>query len=248
MKFPRSVFASLPYLLAALSWLFIAQAMAAGIGTLTYVAGDARAFATDGKMRILRKGAALNQGETVVTGKQGQAEIRFSDDALVQLQPASEFRVDEYVFHGKADGQEKGFFSLLKGGFRTITGLIGKVNRPAYAVYTSTATIGIRGTDYTAQLKDGLHVSVERGEISLTNQAGSFAVGEGQSAYVGGRDQAPRYQQSGGAQRDDSRSGAGAKTTIRGNTRIKADTRNTSASATGQGNTAKNQAGVIGGD
>ena len=234
-------------LLAALCWPCAGHAaVVGGVGTLVQVTGDARVVAADGKSRALRKGALLEQGETVVTGKEAQADIRFSDEALVQLRPGSEFRVDEYVFHGKADGKEKGFFSLLKGGFRTITGLIGKTNRPAYAVYTPTATIGIRGTDYSAQLKDGLHVSVERGEISLANRAGTFAVAEGQSAYVSSQDAAPSVLQSGGAQ--GSGESAAGRTRIRGNTRIDANTSNTRATAAGQGNTAKNQAGVIGGE
>lgn len=245
----RSLFDLLPCFLAALCWLFAGQAVAAsGVGELIYVTGDAVIVALDGKTRALRKGASLGAGETVVTGKKGQVQIHFTDDALVHLQPGSEFRIDEYVYHGKADGQEKGLFSLLKGGFRTITGMIGKINRPAYSVHTATATIGIRGTDYSAELNDGLHVVVDKGEISLTNRAGSFAVSEGQSAYVGSQDSAPSYQQSGGAQAPEEKTGATGRTRIRGNTRIDASASDTRASATGQGNTAKNQAGVIGGE
>lgn len=45
-------------------------------------------------------------------------------------------------------------FKLLKGGFRTVTGLIGKADRGEYRVSTRTATIGIRGTDYEVILCD----------------------------------------------------------------------------------------------
>ena len=45
-------------------------------------------------------------------------------------------------------------FRLLKGGFRTVTGLIGKTDRAQYRVSTQTATIGIRGTDYEVILCD----------------------------------------------------------------------------------------------
>jgi hypothetical protein len=40
----------------------------------------------------------------------------------------------------------------VRGGFRAISGLIGKVDRQAYRVATPAATIGIRGTDYEVQL------------------------------------------------------------------------------------------------
>ena len=38
-------------------------------------------------------------------------------------------RIDQFRFNGKTDGSEQGVFGLLKGGFRAITGLIGRVNK-----------------------------------------------------------------------------------------------------------------------
>lgn len=46
------------------------------------------------------------------------------------------------------------FFRLLKGGFRTVSGLIGKANPQDYRVSTPVATIGIRGTDYYVYICD----------------------------------------------------------------------------------------------
>lgn len=43
---------------------------------------------------------------------------------------------------------QRAFFRLVKGGFRTVTGLIGKANVDDYKVVTPTATIGIRGTEW----------------------------------------------------------------------------------------------------
>jgi hypothetical protein len=44
--------------------------------------------------------------------------------------------------------------SLLKGGFRAVTGLIGKANHDDYSLATPIATIGIRGTDYLGVICD----------------------------------------------------------------------------------------------
>ena len=52
------------------------------------------------------------------------------------------------------NGASRAFFSLLKGGFRSISGLIGKVNHDEYQVTTPVATIGIRGTDYLVVICD----------------------------------------------------------------------------------------------
>lgn len=111
--------------------------------------------------------------------------MRFSDGGFVSLQPNTVFRVDQYNFKNKTDGSEKGFFSLLKGSLRAITGSIGHTNRDSYKVNTATATIGIRGTGYKAELReDGLVVSVGEGAVLLSNNAGILLVTSGRAAFV----------------------------------------------------------------
>lgn len=51
-------------------------------------------------------------------------------------------------------GPSRAFFRLLKGGFRAVSGVIGKTTRAEYRVNTPVATIGIRGTDYEVNLCD----------------------------------------------------------------------------------------------
>jgi hypothetical protein len=53
-------------------------------------------------------------------------------------------------------GVSRAFFSLVKGGFRAISGAIGKVNHGEYQISTPVATIGIRGTDYISVICDAL--------------------------------------------------------------------------------------------
>lgn len=51
-------------------------------------------------------------------------------------------------------GTSRAFFRLLKGSFRAVSGVIGKASQADYRVATPVATIGIRGTDYFAELID----------------------------------------------------------------------------------------------
>lgn len=90
----------------------------------------------------------------------------------------------------------RAFFKLLKGGFRAVSGLIGKVDRNDYRVSTPVATIGIRGTDYLlvlcdekcatdpvisdtvpegAKIEGGLIVGVVSGGVAVLNNAGKEA-------------------------------------------------------------------------
>lgn len=158
-------------------------AAVAQVARVQFATGQVSATGSDGKVRPLARGAGVAEGETVNT-EQGRAQLQFVDGASVSLQPGTTFRIDEFRFSGKNDGQERGFFSLVRGGLRTITGLIGRDNRSAYRVTTSTATIGIRGTEYLADVTGSLRVAVGGGTIAIENRAGTFIIEQGQSAYI----------------------------------------------------------------
>jgi hypothetical protein len=148
-----------------------------------FAIGNVTAVNAGGQSRALAKGASVDQGETINTNN-GRAQLRFTDGAYVSLQPESQFRIDQYRFEGKADGSEKGLFSLLKGGLRTITGLVGRSNRKNYQVTTTVATIGIRGTEYTIQYGQSVAGTVGEGQIEVCNGAGCLSVTDGESYYV----------------------------------------------------------------
>jgi hypothetical protein len=165
----------------------------AAAGRLDFVIGRVVAAGADGKERVLAKGSEIDSGDAVSTAVNARAQIRFTDGAFMSLQPNTTFKVDDYRYAGKTDGSEKSFFSLLKGGLRTITGAIGHgKNRDAYQVSTPAATIGIRGTGYTAQLGNSLSVSVGEGAVALLNNGGELVLKAGQTGYVKDFNTAPQ--------------------------------------------------------
>lgn len=97
----------------------------------------------------LNRNDGLQSGDVIKTMQLSNAQIRMNDESLIALRPGTEFKIDEFRYDGKQDGSERGFFSLIKGGLRTVTGAVGKANRENYKVTTPSATIGIRGTHYT---------------------------------------------------------------------------------------------------
>jgi len=103
-------------LMMALAAAYPALSYATGAATLDFAAGSVTAVSAAGSQRNLGKGSEVGSGDAVVTGDGGRAQLRFTDGGMVSLQPGSEFRIDNYRFSGKEDGEEKGFFSLLKGG------------------------------------------------------------------------------------------------------------------------------------
>lgn len=76
----------------------------------------------------------------------------------------------------------RAFFRLVKGGFRTVSGLIGKVNQDDYRVSTPVATIGIRGTRYGVRICQG--ECADREEILTRLRAAGRSVGPGETVLI----------------------------------------------------------------
>ena len=192
----RPKFASLILLLLAAG--AAGQALA-NVGRVEFVTGDVTAVSAAGQRRTLARGEELSQGDTIHTNA-GRAQIRFSDGAYVSLQPGTEFGIKEYNFDGKTDGTERGFFALLKGAMRAVTGLIGHVDHSKYRIRTPTATVGIRGTGGLIQvLNDGSTlIRGSSGIWVLSSPAGSVEVPAGTSAIAPANPGIPPHQTSEG--------------------------------------------------
>jgi len=179
----------------------VAGTLAAGAafaqaGKVVFAVGDV-ATLRNGARVSLAAGAPIEAGDTIVTAAQSHAQLRFSDDALVALKPESEFRIERYNFDGKQDGTEIAVFRLVKGGFRTLTGQIGKLSGDRYQVLTTQATIGIRGTHYQVQIcapgqcvddkeaaRSGMYGAVYEGRIAVANAIGGGEFGVNEYFYV----------------------------------------------------------------
>jgi len=183
-------------LMASIAAAFPVVAHGAPAARVDFAIGDVAAVNKAGQSRPVAKGAEIEEGETVNTNS-GRAQLRFSDGAYMSLQPQSAFRIDQYRYEGKQDGSEKTFLSLLKGGLRTVTGLVGRTNRKNYQVATTVATIGIRGTEYTIQYGKSISGTVGEGEIEVCNGAGCLNVTNGESYYVENQDVKPQLSNKG---------------------------------------------------
>lgn len=197
---PGSVFrllrGGLPFLLAALA----ANACAQQAAAIVFATGSARIVAADGAARPAVRGAAVSAGDTVDTAD-GRAQLRFLDGALISLQPATQFRVEQFRFAdqgGRAAPEDHVAMRFLKGALRAVSGLIGREKNEQYRMDTAVGTIGIRGTDYAALLgDDGLSLTTYSGRVEVCNTAGCAQAGPGQTLRV--PDIATRPQLQGGA-------------------------------------------------
>lgn len=122
-------------------------AIAASAGQVTHLSGTLSVTRADGSSRILSRRSFVNSGDTLATQRDSYAQINFTDGSTLTLRPRTRMKVENYQFAKEQPQADNSFFRLLRGGLRTITGLIGKRgNKDAYRIGTSTMTIGIRGT------------------------------------------------------------------------------------------------------
>lgn len=101
--------------------------------------------------RTLGKGLSLKEGDRLTTSEGASAIIKLDDGTRMTVRPNSEMVLQQYHFKENAPDNSM-LMQLVRGGFRAVTGLISKNAPDAAKVRTSTATIGIRGTDFDARL------------------------------------------------------------------------------------------------
>lgn len=206
MKLPKKCIAT-NALLLLVSLLTAASALAAEIaGTVTHLSGPLLAKKADDTVRVLAQKSAVEQGDTLISEKDTYARIKFVDNSEITLRPNSQLKIDSFSFDQAKPEKDSAAFSLVKGGLRAVTGLLGKRSKERFGLNTPTATIGIRGTifiaDYVpAQLPTaagggdarapGLYVQVLDGMINLNNNGGSHDFAAGQFGYTGSFAQPP---------------------------------------------------------
>jgi hypothetical protein len=171
----------------------VAPLAALAQGTVQFLSGTLSVQRPDGSVRLLSEKSELKVGDLVTTEKDSYAQVKFTDGGQVTLRPQTQVKFEGYSFSDAAPQKDGFAMSLLKGGMRSVTGLIGKRgNRDAYRVGTSTATIGIRGTDFVlivipqggqAGLAAGTYITVAQGAVGVIAGGAEQLVGAGQTGF-----------------------------------------------------------------
>jgi hypothetical protein len=174
--------------------------------TVQHLSGTLSVQKADGSVRLLSERSQVQQGDVLSTERDSYAQLRFADGGQVTMRPNTQVRLDTFGFDEKEPQRDNFAMSLLKGGMRAVTGLIGRRTKDTYRVQTATATVGIRGTDYSAIYiappaagaapdpnlpPPGVYVTVAEGLVVFV--AGGFEqlVGAGQTGFSSSLDVRP---------------------------------------------------------
>lgn len=130
--------------------------------------------------RTLKRGSPFFSTDIVTVGTDAKAQLKFIDGGLVTLLPNTVYRITSYVF---TEQKSEVSIELIEGGFRAMTGTIGKTHPTNYNVKTPIATIAVRGTIFDVLFRDGeLNVGSLDGTVMVTNSAGTVPLVPG--SYV----------------------------------------------------------------
>jgi hypothetical protein len=167
-------------------------------GDVLRVTGRATVTTADGQIRKIEKGTEIKSTDIISTSARSYVRMKMEDESYIMVRPDSRMVIEDFKYSEKKPEENRGFFSLLKGGFRTVTGLI--KNKKKYRYSTTVATIGIRGTEFSVRVcafncydidpvpENGLFLEVLDHEVIITTAAGDFSFTQGQFAYVASSD------------------------------------------------------------
>jgi len=187
----------------------LAPLLAFAQATVQHLSGTRSVQRPDGSVLVLAERSDVFVGDVISTERDSYAQLRFTDGGQVTLRPSTQVKIEGYSYVEGQPERDNFAMQLFKGGLRSLTGLIGKrtTNRSAYRMVTSTATIGIRGTDYSAidipvpapgrsapqdLPPPGVYVTVADGQIALTSGGVEQLVGIGQVGFSSNINLPPR--------------------------------------------------------
>jgi hypothetical protein len=182
-------------LLGSLPGLMLTDAMAAdvahsdtGIGAVVRTSGPLLATRPDGTSKILAPNSAVEPGDTLLTQKNGYAQIKFSDNSQVILQPDTTFTISRFSYDPAKPEADDAAFTLQQGGVRLNAGLLGKRSKDRVVLTTPVATIGLQNASAIVQYRapDAAVKVVDQAAAQLDWLMASSATLESSLSGVGG--------------------------------------------------------------
>ena len=185
----------------------------AAIGKVTEQLNTPPSIQRDKQTLTGAKGTGVEMNDAIRT-QQGKVGITFEDDTRVQVNENSKLIIDDFVYDPKSKAGKLGA-KIALGTVRYASGQIAKNSPQNVALNTPTATISVRGTDFTASVdelgqstiillpscpddrnksrtKNDIEKNCKVGEITVESDAGIVVLNQAfQATQVNSRSQPP---------------------------------------------------------
>jgi len=197
---------------AILLWLLSITYSYGAVGTVTEQINTPASIQRDKQTLTGNKGTGVEMSDSIRT-QAGKVGITFQDDTRVQVNENSKLVIDDFVYDPKTKSGKLSAKMAL-GTVRYASGQIAKNSPQNVALNTPTATISVRGTDFTASVDElgqstvillpscptdrrtrsikDIESTCHTGEISVETDAGIVILNQPfQATKVNSRSQAP---------------------------------------------------------
>jgi len=136
------------WLTLVLFLMMLPNAAVAAVGSITEQSGTTAEIVRNKNKLTANKGTGVEMNDTVTTAKT-KIGITFQDNTRVQVNEQSRLVIDDFVYDPKNSDAGKLGMKVALGTVRYASGQIAKNNPQKVAISTPTATIAVRGTDFT---------------------------------------------------------------------------------------------------
>ena len=179
------------HLISTFSLVFLFPTVCfSSIGDVVFVLGKVEKTDVEGLFSRVNKKTVFSNSDVIRTSKNGQLMLLMKDKSKITIRPNSTFKISDYSYTQNRE-TDKSHYNLVKGGFRFITGKMGKAKKSSYDLKTVVGTIGVRGTDFELNFCEadctndkGLFINVVSGGISLNNNGGSISISPGEFGHI----------------------------------------------------------------
>lgn len=136
-----------------MKWLFVLLTLFTttaygAVGSVTEQVGTTAQIVRNKAKLDVNKGTGVEMNDVVTTAK-SKLGLTFQDNTRVQLTEQSRLLIDDFVYDPKKKDAGKLGMKVAIGTVRYASGQVAKNNPQAVALKTPTATIAVRGTDFT---------------------------------------------------------------------------------------------------
>lgn len=142
----------LSIIVMTVSLMLMSSAWAA-IGTISELSGAPGEIVREKNKMTGSKGATVESMDVVST-RNGAVNITFRDDTKVKVNENSRLLIDDFVFDPRSSDAGKLAIKVGLGTVRYASGQIAKVNPQQVSIKTPTATISVRGTDFSMTVSE----------------------------------------------------------------------------------------------
>jgi len=161
------------------------------VGTVTRLQNSANVI-RDGQTIPLKTNSAIHENDEISSAKEARVEITFVDNTKLIIGENSTLLIDQFLYDPKKS-IGRILLDAAQGPFRFISGGIGKMKDKRAEVKTSSAVIGIRGTDFWGGPSAGVYgIFLIEGIIVVRNaEGGRILTASGTGVNLSGANIAP---------------------------------------------------------